>query len=155
LLLALPAGQVADHFNRVRVFQVALFVSFLASLGLAAMSFWQGPLELIYLFLVFAGCARAFSAPARQSLLPLVVPTEALSNAVTWNSSGWQIANVAGPALGGSLIGLIENHADFHLAPVYLLAATCSLTTISLAFFIRPRVTNRPVLPRNLKTLLE
>ncbi len=155
LLLALPAGQVADHFNRVRVFQVALFASLLASLGLAAMSFWQGPLELIYLFLVITGCARAFSGPARQSLLPLVVPTEALSNAVTWNSSGWQIANVAGPALGGSLIGLTENLADFHLAPVYLLAATCSLTTISLAFFIRPRVTNRPLLPRNLKTLLE
>jgi MFS family permease len=66
LLLALPAGHIADHFNRVRVFQVALFASFLASLGLAAMSFWQGSLQLIYLFLVVAGCARAFSAPARQ-----------------------------------------------------------------------------------------
>jgi MFS family permease len=155
LLLALPAGQVADHFNRVRVFQSALILSQVASLGLAAMSYWQGPVALTYGCLVLAGCARAFSAPARQSLLPLVVSPEALGNAVTWNSTGWQVANVAGPALGGALIGLTEIYPKYHTAPVYLLAAFCSLITVGLANFIRPRATNWPVRPRSFRSLLE
>lgn len=155
LLLALPAGQVADHFSRVRVFQAALLAAELASLGLAALSFWQGPIPLVYLCLVLVGCARAFSAPARQSLLPLVIPPEALSNAVTWNSSGWQIANVAGPALGGLLIWLTELFPAYQAAPVYMLAAACSLVTVGLANFIRPRATNWPRRPHSLAALLE
>ena len=156
LLLALPAGQVADHFNRVRVFQAALLTAELASLGLAALSFWQGSIAFVYLCLVLAGCARAFSAPARQSLLPMVIPPEALSNAVTWNSSGWQIANVAAPALGGLLIWwLTDQFPTYYLAPIYVLAAACSLVTVILVNFIRPRATNWPARPRSLAALLE
>jgi MFS family permease len=155
LLLALPAGQAADHFSRTRLYQMAQMTAFLASLGLAALSLWQGPVYLIYLCLLLAGVARAFSAPARQSLLPQVVPLEALSNAVTWNSSGWQIANVAGPALGGMLIWLTEKYPTYRAAPVYLLAASCSLICVLLAGFIRPRVTIRPTTSRTLASLLE
>ena len=76
----------------------------------------------MFLFLLLSGIARAFSAPARTALLPQVVPPEALANAVTWNSSGWQFASVSGPAVGGLIIGLTEQ-----AAPVYGLALFCSL----------------------------
>ena len=66
---------------------------------------------LVYLFLLLAGAARAFSGPARSSLLALVVPPQLLPNAVTWNSSGWQLANITGPALGGLVIGLADGQA--------------------------------------------
>jgi MFS family permease len=155
LVLALPAGQAADHFSRVRVFQAAQLTAELASLGLAALSFWEGPVFLVYLCLLLAGIARAFSAPARQSLLPQVVAPEALGNAVTWNSSGWQIANVAGPALAGLLIWLTETYPTYHSAPVYILAASCSLICVLLVHFIRPQATNRPPLARSLAALLE
>ena len=155
LLLALPAGHAADRYSRVRVLQFALLVAEMASLGLAALSYWQGPIYLVYMCLVLAGCARACSAPARQSLLPLVVPTQALSNAVTWNSSGWQIANVGGPALGGVLIWLTEKYPTYHAAPVFVLAAACSLVFVILANFIHPRATNAPARPRSLSALLE
>ena len=49
LVLALPAGQAADHFSRTRLFQAAQTTALLASLGLAALSLWQGPIYLIYL----------------------------------------------------------------------------------------------------------
>src|ERR1700722_4181348 len=106
LLLALPAGHIADHFNRKPVFQAAQGTMLLVSLGLALLSWFQGPIPLIFLCLLLAGVSRAFTAPARSALLSLIVPPGTLGNAVTWNSSGWQIANVTGPALGGGVIVL-------------------------------------------------
>ncbi len=84
-----------------------------------------------------------------------MVPLEALGNAVTWNSSGWQVANVGGPALAGGLIWLTQKYPVYHAAPIYLLAASCSLTCVVLVGFIRPRVTVRPSAPRTLASLLE
>ena len=135
LLLALPAGQAADRYSRRVMFQVAQATAAVAALGLAVLSFWQGPVELVYPCLLLAGVARAFSAPARSSLLPQVVPPEELGNAVTWNSSGWQFANVAGPAVGGAVIAVMGGRA----ATSYVLAALCALTCIVLLFPVRPR----------------
>src|SRR5205807_1624450 len=87
LVLALPAGHAADRYSRRLLFQLAQTAAAAAALGLAALSFWQGRPELIFACLVLAGAARAFSAPTRSSLLPQVVPLEALGNAVAWNSS--------------------------------------------------------------------
>jgi MFS family permease len=89
LCLALPAGYAADRWNRKYLLMFALTVMATASLGLAAVSYYEGPLPLVYVLLVLAGIGRAFSIPARWSLLPQVVPAALLSNAVTWNSSGW------------------------------------------------------------------
>jgi MFS family permease len=155
LLLALPAGQAADRYSRRLLFQAAQATAAIASLGLAVLSFWQGPVELtVWLMfgcLVLAGVARAFSAPTRFSLLAQVVPPETLGNAVTWNSSGWQFANVAGPALGGLALAAAAGWA----APAYLLAALCSLACVALLTPVRPRqVTARPTATRSLASLL-
>jgi MFS family permease len=103
--------------------------------GLAALAFWQGPVPLIYGCLLLTGCSRAFAAPARQALLPQIIPEGLLANAITWNSSGWQIANVAGPALGGWVIAETSEVFD-----AYRLAALCSLTSAALALPVLPRV---------------
>src|SRR2546423_77534 len=60
LLLALPAGQAADRYHRRRLFQAAQGVVILAALGLTALSWWHGPIWLIYLVLLVAGVGRAF-----------------------------------------------------------------------------------------------
>jgi len=60
----------------------------------------------IYSVLVVMGIARAFMGPASASLAPNLVPSVALSNAVTINSSAWQMANIAGPMVGGLLYGV-------------------------------------------------
>ena len=64
-------------------------------------------LSLIFAFLFLIGVARAFSDPPKNALLPELVPQEHFTNAVTWNSNIFQIASVAGPALGGFLYSSI------------------------------------------------
>jgi MFS family permease len=133
LLLSLPAGQVADRYSRKGQFLIAQTGTAGASLGLLALSAWQGPVQLMYLCLLLAGICQAFGTPARWSLVPQVVPIPLLSNAVTWNSSGFQIASVAGPALSGLIIWVLGTAAW-----VYALAALCSLACVGLVLPIRP-----------------
>jgi MFS family permease len=101
VLLSLPAGHAADRHSRQRLLIGAQGLMAGASLGLAALSFFHGPVSLVYGCLLLAGV----NSPARWALVPQVVPVEALANAMTWNSSGWQVASMVGPALGGLVIG--------------------------------------------------
>jgi MFS family permease len=135
LLLALPAGYAADHYSRRVLFQLAQVMEAAASLGLAGLSFAHGPVPLMFCCLVLGGVARALRAPTRSSLMPQVVPADALGNAVTWNSSAWQFANVAGPALAGLSIAVSAGASG----PTYLLAAACSLVCVFILMPIRPR----------------
>ncbi|PYJ10734.1 MAG: MFS transporter [Verrucomicrobia bacterium] len=61
-------------------------------------------IPLIYLILLCTATARTFGWAARSSFFPQLVPREAFANAVTWNSSVFQIGSVVGPALSGLLI---------------------------------------------------
>ena len=127
LLLALPAGQAADRFSRKGLFLASQVLTSLAALGLAALSWWEGPVDLTYPCLFLSGVARAFSAPSRTALLPQVVAPEALGNAVAWNSSGWQVAAVTGPTLAGLVIAIAG-----YPAMVYVLSAGASLACAGL-----------------------
>jgi MFS family permease len=133
-LLALPAGHVADRFDRQKLVMAARGLAAFTSLGLAALSFWQGPVLLVYVCLLLTGVVTAFSVPARWALVPQVVPPAALGNAVTWNSSGWQIASMLGPSLGGLVLG-VTNQA----VGAYLISSVCSLACVALFAGIRPR----------------
>ena len=81
---------------------VALF--FEREAGTGSIRFEQPALPLVFLLLLGHACARILIWPARSSITPLLVPTSALPNAITWNTSSFEIATVAGPALGGFLI---------------------------------------------------
>jgi MFS family permease len=59
-----------------------------------------------YVVMMLFGAARGFSGPASQSLLPFLVPPERLPKSIAWGSSAFQIAVIAGPALGGLLYAL-------------------------------------------------
>ena len=64
LLLSLPVGHIIDRFNRKYIVIVSQTIMALASLGLTALSFTEGPLVLIYGCLALYGCATAFNSPA-------------------------------------------------------------------------------------------
>jgi MFS family permease len=81
---------------------VALF--FEREAGTGSIRFEQPALPLVFLLLLGHACARILIWPARSSITPLLVPPSALPNAITWNTSSFEIATVAGPALGGFLI---------------------------------------------------
>ncbi len=104
LLLTLPAGHVADHLHRGRIFAGCLFAQALASVILLAALFGDfSSRELILGISVLLGMARAFQMPAQQALTPQLVPPLLLQRAVTISASAMQAAIIGGPALGGVL----------------------------------------------------
>lgn len=66
--------------------------------------FDDASIPLIYLLLFLGSIARTFSWAARSSFFPTLVPRDAFANAVTWNSSVFQIGSVVGPALSGFVV---------------------------------------------------
>lgn len=106
ILFSLPAGHVADHYNRKNIIVITQTLFALCSFGLALLSFFQGPLFLFYVCLLGIGIARAFNTPASSTLLPQTIPQNMFTSAATWGSSTWQAASVIGPALAGFLIAL-------------------------------------------------
>ncbi|MBM3999370.1 MAG: MFS transporter [Planctomycetes bacterium] len=104
VLFVLPAGHVADTFDRRRVAMVSAFVMMAASCGLAWASTTGAGIGWMYAFLAVTGTARAFQQPAKASLAPQLVPLAIFSNAVTWGMGSFHLASVLGPALGGFTI---------------------------------------------------
>jgi MFS family permease len=133
VLLSLPAGHAADHYSRRLLLMAAQGVAALAALGLAALS-GGGPLPLVYLCVFLVGLARAFSMPCRWALVAQVVPEHDLANAITWNSSGWQVASISGAALGGLVIRLSGG-----AVAAYVLAAVAALAAAAVLLPMRPR----------------
>ncbi|TAX74009.1 MFS transporter [Rhizobium leguminosarum] len=107
LLLILVTGSVADRYNRRAIAALCSLVSALCTLALLVMTLMGSftPLPVFAVLLIF-GIERAFMSPAVQSLAPNLVPEEALSNAIAWNSSSWQLAAITWPVLGGLLYGV-------------------------------------------------
>lgn len=104
LLFLLPAGHVADRFDRRHVILTCYSLQCLCTgaLVMLARENTQSILA-IYAVLFVIGTGRAFSAPASSALIPHLVPETHFVNAVTWSGAIFQLANITGPALGGLL----------------------------------------------------
>jgi MFS family permease len=107
LFFMLAAGHVADRYDRRSIILVCYAVQAVCTVTLLrfalhpAQQVWP-----IYAVLFGVGLARAFSGPASAAFLPSLVPPHHFVNAVTWGSIVFQIANIAGPAVGGLLFTL-------------------------------------------------
>jgi len=132
VLCTLPAGHVADNYERKRIILISLAVAATASFGLAFISAFNAPVAWIYLCLFVAGTARTFLWPASASFMPHLVPRHLFSRAVTWNSGSFHLSAVAGPAAGGALIALAHS-----AVPVYAFNAFATLTCLVLVAMIR------------------
>jgi MFS family permease len=104
LALILPAGDLADRYNRRTIMMVSCLIEVAVAAGFLALTVFEvHALWAFYLILALFGVMRTLSAPASQSLVPLLVPPEHLSKAIAWSSSAFQSATIVGPALGGSI----------------------------------------------------
>src|SRR5712664_689927 len=106
ILFTLPAGHMADNYNRKRIIVLMTLVIACASLGLTLISALHGEVFWIYFCLFAAGTARTFLWPASSAFLPNLVSRQQFSKAVTWSSGSFHLSSVAGPAVGGVLIAL-------------------------------------------------
>ena len=132
VLCSLAGGVVADAFDRKRLILAAQLLM-LASAGLLAVVTAAG-LETvwpIYLLTAAASAATAFENPARQALLPSLVPERDLANAVSLGFTSFQVAMVVGPLLAGLLLG------SFGPASVYALNAVSFLAVVAAVVSLR------------------
>ena len=114
LFCMLAAGHVADRFDRRKIILICYAVQLVCTAGLLWFALDGTGLDAtgrariwpIYAVLVGIGLGRAFSGPASSALLPSLVPKGQFVNAITWGATIYQIANMAGPAVGGLLFTL-------------------------------------------------
>ncbi|MGD0366339.1 MAG: MFS transporter [Acidobacteriaceae bacterium] len=107
LIFILPAGHVADRFDRRHVILVCYVLQAICTAVLLRFA-WTGidDVRPIFAILFVVGTGRAFSGPASSALVPHLVPREHFVNAITWGSAIFQLANIVGPAVGGILFTL-------------------------------------------------
>lgn len=135
---ALIGGAMADARDRRKLMMISLGVSMLFAAALAAFTFTGNPSTLpIYVCTAGIAAASTFGNPARQALLPNVVPREDFTNAVSLNTLGVQIASIAGPAIAGILIGVTN------IGVIYALNALSFVIGIAALLLMRFRDTAR------------
>jgi MFS family permease len=104
LFLMVVAGNAADRYPRRNVGIFAHGLLTLAAIGLALVSWLNGPTAAIYALLALIGTSRAFASPSVNTILPQLLAPAEFANANAWLSSTFQLAAITGPAAGGLLI---------------------------------------------------
>ena len=158
LALSLPAGSIADRYDRRKLIALGTGAMAFLNAALAALSYWhdavpslaplrwtnaglarlaeiferhaapgtlhfdEPALPLVFALLFLSACVRIMIWPARSSIMPLLLPAHLLTNAITWTASTFEIATVAGPALGGFLVAFVDIPAVYTLGAALELA---------------------------------
>ena len=147
--LFLFAGHAADLFDRRRLLMWC-YAGFALCSALLLLISWRAPhsVHLIYAVLVLLGAVRSFNFPASRAILPQLVPEEHFPNAVAWNSSIFQIATIAGPALGGIVYAIFRGPNT-----VYAIAVSISILAMAMTMRIKILTAVRSQEPVSLRTV--
>lgn len=141
MLLSLPAGAIADIWDRRHIMLIAQCLLLAVSVALAIMT-WLGHLTawtlLTFTFLI--GCGTALYGPSWQSSVSEQVPRGLLPAAIALNILSFNIARTVGPAIGGVLVATAGAQAAFLTNAVSYIGLI-----VVLARWQRPKVTR--VLP--------
>jgi MFS family permease len=132
VVFSMVAGVLADAWDRRRLMLVTQAASVGTAAALAALTFaglttvWP-----IYLLAAIGAAVGAFDLPARQALVPTLVPREHLPNAIGLNSIMLQTASIAGPAIAGVII------AGSSVGWVYVANAVSFLAVVAAILMMR------------------
>jgi len=139
-MLFLVSGVAADRLPRMRIILGCVGLQTICAAALL-WGTWSGRIDfsIILAILVLFGVARAFQAPAQMAIVPNLVPSHDLANAIAWSSSGFQMARIIGPTVAGLLIafGATRGEDEFF---VYVLAVAIFLLATLLAALVRKPV---------------
>ena len=150
--LALYSGHAVDHYSRKLIAALACLIHVAVAVFLAAIALgWlTPPVPLIYCAVAFIGIGRALLRPSYQALFGQIIPRDQLTRYTAYASSAFQICVVAGPGLGGLMIGFAG------LEWAYLLAAFCAAFGLYGITFIKVIQEKRGELSNHfLKSFLE
>lgn len=143
IAVALYAGHVADVVPRKPIIMVGLATLLLCSAALlffttnpGAFVFRWGVVP-IYSVIFLSGIARGFISPALFAFMPQLVPRDVFPNAITWNSTLWEFAAIAGPAIGGLVYGFAG------IAAAY----TVDVALVAAGLLLAMAIAGKPVPP--------
>ncbi len=162
LFMVLPAGHIADRFDRRKIILACYGLQALCTIALLWLSLTKthishGQVWPIYAVLLGVGVGRAFSGPASSAMLPSLVPKDHFVNAVTWGATIYQTANMVGPTIGGLLftLQLTGMMARWDGAPiVYVFTLVMLLGFLLLVAMIRTQTDTAVKTQFNAKSML-
>jgi MFS family permease len=135
VIFSLAGGTLADAIDRRRLLLITQPLMLLTSLALTVATFTHVITPaMIYAIVFVSAAAQALDDPARQAIVPGLVPREHLMNAYSWDIAGSQVASLAGPTVGGFVI------AGFGVGAVYSIDATAYLVIIAALLLMHARI---------------
>ena len=139
-LFTLPAGHVADNYDRKRIVVLTTAVMGAASLAVAVVSWRHAPVSWIYFSLFIYSTGNTFMRAANAALLPGLVSRREFSRAVNWNGGTFQLSCIIGRIIAGALIAwLAACHSIAPAAWVYVINMLTSAIFCVLDGMIRAR----------------
>jgi MFS family permease len=114
MLISMPAGAIADMYDRRIVALVSLSISLVGATSLSVLA-WFGMVtpNILLAFCFVVGCGMALFGPAWQASVSEQVPAETLPSAVALNGISYNIARSFGPAIGGIVVATAGAVAAF------------------------------------------
>jgi MFS family permease len=146
LTFSLIGGLVADRYNRRTIMLLTQSTSMMVALVLGLLTL-SGRISLGYIYALTAiqAAAMAFDLPARQSLVPNLVPREVLPSAFSLQSIAFNTGSIVGPALSGVVIGYLGQEY------VYLINAVTFLAVILALLLLGPVPQSRAQVQRGMR----
>jgi MFS family permease len=142
LLLALPAGALADVFDRRRLLIAMQLFQMVVAAGLTVLTVvgWLPPAVLLTATFLL-GCGQTLTVPGYQALVTELVPTEYVRSAAALNGVAMNAARAIGPAIAGLLITQIG------VAAIFALNAVSFVVLAGVLVGLRRPPADEPVLP--------
>ena len=130
VLFSLVGGVFADRTERQKLLLGSQYIQ-MASAFLLAILFATGVIRIWHILTLsfVVGCAQSFGGPAYQALIPTLVKTEDLPNAIALNSIQFNVARILGPTFGGIALALGASWC-FSLNGISFVAVIISLLVI-------------------------
>ncbi len=128
IIFSFLGGPAADTFNRRRIIFITQFAMALVALALAILTV-TGHITIWYIYLLTAiqAAAQAFDGPARQAMIPSIVPGKDLPNAFSMSSIAQNTGAIIGPALAGVVIAALGQEYTYLFNAVSFLAVIVAL----------------------------
>ena len=134
--ISLWAGHMADKHNRRNILAGCILVLLTCSLALLTLASLRDTLPKqtllagIYAVIFCTGISRGFFSPTNFAFLPQLDDKKILPNAITWNSSTWEVASITGLGLGGLLYGFAGVTYTFAAMATLCLLAMLAILSI-------------------------
>jgi MFS family permease len=127
-VFAMVGGVLADMWDRRQLLIWTQTGATAIAAALAALTLTgRDSVPLIYLLTALGGAVSAFDGPARQALVPNIVPRDHLTNAVTLNNIVGEVGNIGGPALAGAVLAVASPGWVYTINAVTFLGAIVAL----------------------------